>query len=119
LIAILGGGLVETGIQTLLSALAFRIRSTRSLKILVDGLINTLGPYPILIFGPVGAGLLTFVLPVAFIAYFPATVLIGRMQELMVPDWIAIGSPLFGPVLAWVAYRLFLGQARAYQNVGG
>ncbi|MFE4631651.1 ATP-binding cassette domain-containing protein, partial [Streptomyces mirabilis] len=50
-------------------------------------------------------GFLTFGLPLAFVAYFPAAVLTGHGGDSGVPYWLAAASPLVG-LLAYLGARL-------------
>ena len=116
--AVIGGGLVEAGVQVLLSGLAFRLRTTYSAKITVDGVFTDFGAYPLPVFGPAGVYALTFALPLAFIAYLPCTVILDRTAELLVPTWLAVVAPLVGPLLLAVGYAFFIRQSRAYDSPG-
>ena len=51
LAAVIGGGLVETGIQAALSGLTFLTVSSRSLRIFADNLNTTFAGYPLTMFG--------------------------------------------------------------------
>lgn len=117
-LAVIGGSLVEGAMHLTASALAFRLLSTESLGGAIDDLLSTLGGYPLGIF-PAGAQFaLTFLFPIAFIAYFPATVLLGRTGELSVPAWLAGFAPLVGAVLLAVAYAFWRYQIRHYTSSG-
>jgi len=61
---------------------------------------------------------LTFVLPIAFVAYFPATVLLGRTDALSVPAWLAALAPLVGALLFTAAYTFWRHQIRHYSSSG-
>jgi ABC-2 type transport system permease protein len=116
--AVLGGGLVEAGVQVFLSGLAFAMRSTYTIKVSVDNVFTDFGAYPLPIFGQAGTITLTLAPPLAFIAYLPCTVLLGRTSELMLPGWIASVSPLAGPILIAVGYVFFTVQSRVYDSPG-
>lgn len=118
-LAIVAGGLVEAGVQFALSSLSFRLRATWSLKVTVDTTFADFGPYPLGVFGTVGSLALTFVLPLAFIAYLPATALLGRTDELLLPEWAAYSSLAVGPLLFWAGYRAFVHQSRHYDSPAG
>lgn len=117
-LAVLGGGLVEAGLQVFISGFAFRLRSTFSAKITVDTVFTDFGAYPLPIFGPAGLLALTFALPLAFIAYLPCTVILGRTAELLVPTWVAVAAPLAGPLLLVLGYAFFVRQSRSYDSPG-
>jgi len=118
LLAVVGGALVELGLHLAISASSFRLGSVRSFRIVIDQIFNTFGGYPQKIF-PIGVRFgLTFVLPAAFVAYFPATVLLDRTDELFVHPWIAMAAPAVGGLVFLAAYRLWAHQMLHYQSVG-
>ena len=62
--------------------------------------------------------LLTFGIPVAFRAYFPATVLLGRTGDLQVQPIFAYGAPLAGVVWMALALYVFHRGMPNYQSAG-
>ena len=62
--------------------------------------------------------LLTFLVPIAFVAYFPATVLLGRTDELQVSPLFAFAAPLAGVVWLSVAVLVFNRELGQYQSSG-
>ncbi|WP_281284437.1 ABC-2 family transporter protein [Nonomuraea diastatica] len=61
-------------------SLALRMIDTFALRVFVDDIFSTFGSYPMKIFGGVTGWLLTFVLPVACVAYVPASVVLGKLH---------------------------------------
>lgn len=118
LLAIAGGCLVEAALKLAVAAFSFRTLNTTSLVFLVDNVFSNFGNYPLRIYGAGVRWLLTFGIPVAFVAYFPATVLLGRTQELTVPSLIAYLAPAAGLLWFGLAYQLFRHELRAYQSSG-
>ncbi|OIV37693.1 ABC transporter permease [Mangrovactinospora gilvigrisea] len=116
--AIVGGALVELGLQLVVSGLAMRTLSTRSLVLVIESLFSSFGKYPMKVFDVPVRFFLTFILPLAFIAYFPASVILGRSSELDVPGWIAACSPIVGMIIAFSAYVFWRLQLRHYSSVG-
>ncbi|MET8004214.1 ABC transporter permease [Nonomuraea glycinis] len=116
--AVLGGALVEVSIQLTLSAFSFRLLSTRMLRVNVDMMFNTFGSYPMSIFPNIVRMILTFVLPVAFVAFFPAAVLLEHDWEIGFSLWLPVMSPCVGIFLFILAYRFWIGQMRNYQSSG-
>lgn len=117
-LAVVGGALVECSAQLALSALTFRLLDTHPLRWFVDDLFGYFGSYPMRIFGAGTEWALTVLVPVAFVAYLPASVLLGRGDELRVAPAVAYAAPLLGVVTFALAYRLWAGQLRAYQSSG-
>jgi ABC-2 type transport system permease protein len=116
--AVIAGGLVEAGIQTTLCGFSFVMTSTASLRIFADTTITQFSGYPLTIFGRWGLYSLTFLFPMAFIAFLPATVLLGRADETPLPVWLSYCSPLVG--LGWfvLGYVFFTKMTRYYTSPG-
>lgn len=71
--------------------------------------------FPVPIYGRVVQVLVTWVLPFAFISYYPGSVLLDR------PDanrWLGYGSPLAGLAVALVAGLIWRRGLRRYQSTG-
>lgn len=118
-LAIIGGVFVEGATKLAVASLAFRMLNVGNLFYLVDSIgFNNFGNYPLTIYGGVVRFLLTFGLPIAFVAYFPATVILGRTDELSVPRLFAYLAPLAGVVWFSLAYRLWQHEIRLYQSTG-
>lgn len=70
--------------------------------------------YPASIFSTVFRFVFTFVIPIAFIAYYPSLVLL-RPDSIPLLSWI---SPLLGLVFFYLSYRFWLLGARKYDGTG-
>ena len=117
-LAIIGGALIEMALRVLFSSLSFRFLSSNSFMFLLDTVFSNFGNYPLRIFGSVLEFLLTFGLPLAFMAYFPTAVLLGRTGELRVSPIFAYGAPLVGVIWLGMALRVFQREMRHYQSSG-
>jgi ABC-2 type transport system permease protein len=117
-LALVGGALVEMALRVLFSALAFRFLSANAFMYVLDTIFSNFANYPLRIFGSVLEFLLTFGLPLAFMAYFPAVVLLGRTGELQVNPIFAYGAPLAGVVWLIGALAFFHHEMRHYQSAG-
>jgi len=118
LLAIVGGALVELATRILIGALTFRTLTSAPLMFLSDSVFSTYANYPLSIFGSVLTWVFTFLIPLAFVAYLPATVLLGRTGELQLAPWFAFAAPLAGVVWLAVAVRVFNSQLGSYQSSG-
>lgn len=116
--AAIGGGLVEAGLQIGISGLDFRMGPTTRVKDTIDRVLTDFGAYPMTIFGTVGTYLLTFLLPLAFMAYLPATIVLDHTGELVVPYWLAFASPLAGPLILLAGVAVFRYLSRFYASPG-
>lgn len=70
--------------------------------------------YPVTIFSPVFRFIFTFIIPIAFIAYYPSLVIL-RPDEVPVLSWL---SPLIGVVFFWVSYKFWMYSALKYSGTG-
>jgi ABC-2 type transport system permease protein len=117
-LTVLGAALIEAGLKLLVASLCFRFLSTRSLVFVVDDIFSNFGNYPLKIFGGMVQFLLTFGIPVAFIAYLPATVLLARTDELSISPVFAYLAPLGGVAVFALAYLVWKRELPHYQSAG-
>lgn len=117
-LAILGGALILFSFRLLLVSFTFRTLSMNGLMSLVDSLFNEFGTYPLSLFSNGLRFMLTFAVPVAFVSYFPATVLLGRTGELQVPSALAYGAPLAGIATLAIALWVFEHELHHYRSSG-
>ncbi|WP_405518365.1 ABC transporter permease [Streptomyces canus] len=116
---LVGGTLMEAAVFVALSALHFHYPSSSYWSVWTEELLATFGSYPLAIFPRLVSGAFTFVLPLSFIAYFPAAVLTGHDSGLGVPFAVAAGAPLTG-LAAFVGARLLWNRSlRHYTGVNG
>lgn len=118
LLAVVGGALVEGAVQITLSSLTFRFLNMTALRAAVNEIFNQYGNYPFSIFPTALRYVLTFALPVAFVAFFPATWLLDRRTSLHVASGLALVAPLVGLTLVTIAWRIWHIAARGYQSAG-
>jgi len=115
--AILGGMLLEAALFTVVAAASLRFPAADYWGRWLEELLGTFGSYPLNVLPKAVGGFLTFGLPLAFVAYFPAAVLTGH--DTGVPYWLAAASPLLG-VLAYLGARLLWRRSLAhYAGVNG
>lgn len=118
LLAIAGGAMVELAIRILIGALTFRTLTSAPFLYLSDSVFSTYANYPLTIFGSVLAWVFTFLVPLAFLAYLPATVLLERTAELQVSPAFAYAAPVAGVLWLVLAVRVFNSQIGSYQSAG-
>lgn len=116
--AVVGGALLDGAFELGPAALTFRYLDTAALRGFMTNLASQYGGYPLSVFERKVQYALTFFLPLAFMAWVPATVLLGRTGELPFPGWLAPFSPLLGAALFWLAVWFFRRESRHYQSAG-
>jgi ABC-2 type transport system permease protein len=117
-LAIVGGALIDGAFQLGTAAFAFRFMATLPLRIIFDDFQGRFASYPMTIFERPMQAFLTWVVPMAFMAWIPSTVLLDRTTELPFPGWVAWLSPVIGLTLMTLAVTLFRKESRNYQSAG-
>lgn len=117
-LALLGGAMLEAGVQLGLSSTSFRFVKADQIRFTTDQVFSMFGNYPAKIFGTVGLWALTAVIPVVFVAYLPASVLLGHADATGLPSWLAYTSPLVGAAVMVLGYRIWTYQLRDYTGTG-
>jgi ABC-2 type transport system permease protein len=118
-VAVAGGTLVEGALQLMLACLLLRSPGSRVLGQWVDELMSTFGNYPLSILPKVVVGLFTFALPLAFVAYFPAEVILKIAPHHGAMSVVTAWSPVAGFVLFSIALRVWQRSLRHYHSAGG
>lgn len=118
-LAIASGAVIYAGVWIALATIAFWIVDAIEFVNAFTYGGNFLSQYPVTIFGRWLRGLVVFVIPIAFVAYFPALYVLDKTDELGVPSWFRYSSPLVAVGVA-LAARLVWGNAvRHYRSAGG
>jgi ABC-2 type transport system permease protein len=118
LLVVAGGTVLEAGIQLALASLSLWFVGTEQLSNWADELINSFGNYPLTVFGAPLRYLFTFVLPIALLAYFPATVFLQKTAALPFTPILAFGAPVVGWGAFLGAYALWNLGLKHYQGTG-
>jgi ABC-2 type transport system permease protein len=117
-LTVLGGALLYFGLYVLGAAASFwTLQSLEVFNTLTYG-GQMLASYPLDVFGPWLRRFFTFVVPVAFVCYFPALWLLGKPDPHGLPDWLAfLAAPLcaLASLACLGAWRLGV---RHYQSSG-
>ena len=101
------------GVLTAAAATCFWIQNSFYVLDLVTR-FKDYAKYPITIFSPVFRFIFTFVMPIAFIAYYPSIVIL-RPDEIPLLSWL---SPLIGVIFFWASYKFWMHGALKYSGTG-
>lgn len=117
-VSLVSGAALECGVQLAMSSLSFRAVKADELRFVADWVFSLYGNYPAKMFGKAGQWVLATVIPVAFVAYLPASVLLDRTHETGLPPIMAYLSPVVGVAALLAGYRMWRHQLRHYQSAG-
>jgi ABC-2 type transport system permease protein len=79
---------------------------------------NTLTQYPLTIFPVEVVKSLTFVVPIAFVNWYPCLYLLDREDPFGMPDWFAVAPPFVAVVLLGLALLTWRTGLRRYTSTG-
>jgi ABC-2 type transport system permease protein len=116
--AVLGGALIEGALALTISSLSFRFVEVWPARYLVDNVLLNFGSYPLSVFGFVAQWVMTWILPVAFIAWVPAAVILNHTGGLGVSAAIAWLAPVVGAVWFALSYQFWRHELKNYASTG-
>jgi ABC-2 type transport system permease protein len=79
---------------------------------------SLLASYPINVFGRWLRDLLAFVVPMAFVAYYPTIFVLGHSDPLGLPGYVPLLTPVVAAVMPWLAYAVWRQGVRHYRGTG-
>ncbi len=118
-LVMVGGALIDFGITLTIATASFWFVRVDTLRWVVMSLEQDFTRYPISIYTGSVRFVLTFVLPFAFMNYFPATFLLKKTDTgLALSSQVGLLTPLVGAVCATAAYLFWRVGLNRYQGTG-
>ena len=118
MLVVTGGCLIELSLFLLVNTLAFWITEARRLSWIVITFSDNFALYPLNIYNAALQFVMTFLVPVGFMSYYPATVFLNRVGDTPFTPVFAYLTPLVGLVLLAAAYAFWRGGINRYQSTG-
>jgi ABC-2 type transport system permease protein len=113
-----GACLIETALFLAAGVTAFWTTEAQRLNFFLWTLNDKYTQYPLTIYNVAVQSVLTFVLPVAFISYYPATLFLGRTSEVPFTPAFAYITPVVGVIFFSIAYAFWRVGLTHYQSTG-
>ena len=118
LFAVAGGAALFLGILVLQGTLSFwTVESLEIANVLTYGGVEA-AQYPLAIYERWFRRILTFAVPLAAVAYYPALALLGKVDPLGAPLWVGWVSPLAGFVFLGLSFTAWRAGVRRYTSTG-
>jgi ABC-2 type transport system permease protein len=118
-VVILAGTLIEFGITLGMACIAFWTgRSSMSINTVMQ-VSFVIQRYPLDMYGTWFKVFATAVVPVAFINYYPARFLLGKIPAGDPWGWLSYASPVVALALLWLASRVWTRAVKQYSSSGG
>ncbi len=113
IIFLISASVVMVALQNAAAATCFWIQNSFYVLDLVNR-FRDYAKYPITIFSPVFRFIFTFIMPIAFIAYYPSLVILRPDN----PEILSLFSPVIAIVFFWMSYKLWMYGAMRYNGTG-
>ena len=117
-IAILAGSAIFAGIWVAFSSISFWLIDSQEVSNAFTYGGNFTAQYPVNIFGRWLRRLVVFVIPVAFVSYFPCLFILDKPDELGLPRALQFASPLVALATGGAAWIIWRTAVRRYRSVG-
>lgn len=116
--AIIGGVLLQGGMFIFFSSLSFYFLETNSLREIFYWNMRKFAGYPISIYHKLIQGLLIYVVPFAFVNYFPAQYLLRKPDLINYNEIYIYIAPLVGIAVYLASYLFWRVSVRRYYSTG-
>jgi len=113
-----GAVLIHSALFVMVGALTFWIVRSYSLFDVMTNTFDHLIDYPVSIYGKAIQGFLTFIIPMAFINFYPARFFLQRTGDNLFNPVLQYGTPAVGIVFFFLAYQLWKIGVNRYESTG-
>jgi ABC-2 type transport system permease protein len=118
IVSLIGGMLIQASLLLLGSIFSFWTVKTGNVKFLIFFNLRNLSIYPMNIYPGGLRYILTFILPFAFVNYFPAKYILAKDDGMVLGQFYAFGSILAGLILFIVVYGVWRIGIKNYKSTG-
>ncbi|HXQ36390.1 MAG TPA: ABC-2 family transporter protein, partial [Anaerolineales bacterium] len=118
IIAVISGAVIELSVNLLIACSAFWTGRSRSSFILVNQFYGLVHQYPIDIFGSAFRVIVTGIIPVAFMNYYPALFLLDKVHRAGSGWWLSYVSPLVALLLVAIVSVVWHRALNRYSSSG-
>jgi ABC-2 type transport system permease protein len=117
-VAVAAGAVIYAGIWIAFATIAFWLVDSIEVANAFTYGGNFVAQYPVTIFGSWLRRLVIFVVPIAFVAYFPALFVLGKDDELGLPHALQYASPLVAAASLAAGCLVWRAAVRHYRSTG-
>lgn len=118
ILAVIGGVLIQGAVFLVIASLNFYLIKTNSIKEVLYWNLRRFAGYPISIFHKAIQALLIYIMPFAFVNYFPSQYLLRKEDMNLYPDAFMYIAPIIGLVLYILAYCFWRISVKYYKSTG-
>jgi ABC-2 type transport system permease protein len=118
-LAVIAGTLIETTLVLMIACISFWTGRSRRASQLLMRLNVMVQYYPIDIFGYTFRLIVTGLIPVAFMNYYPTLMLLGKLDPQSPTAWLGYMSPVVASILVILSSVIWHLALRRYSSAGG
>lgn len=118
ILIVIGATLIRSSIFTIFCSIAFWTKRSGSLVWLLNDFLERTTLYPMSIYPRFVQLMLTFIIPIAFISFFPSCEFIGKDSQFAFPLGMSIWTPVVGILMFILANLVFNSGLRNYESAG-
>jgi ABC-2 type transport system permease protein len=115
---VLGGMFLRAGIYTILGSIGFWTLRSRPLVRVGETVMERGTLYPLALYPLWYQWMLTVLLPIGFISYYPACQFVGQTASTAIPLGLAIWTPVVGALTMLFSQALFRQGLKQYESTG-
>jgi ABC-2 type transport system permease protein len=115
---LIGGTLIQASLFLVSGTLSFWIVRTSTIYGTLVGSFREFIDYPISIYHRFFQVILTFIIPLAFINFFPSHYLLDKGGEILFHPVLQYGTPVVGIVFFMIAYKFWTTGVNKYESTG-
>jgi ABC-2 type transport system permease protein len=117
-LVVVGGTLIRASLYTIIGAIAFWTKRSRNLIFMAVAAMERTTMYPLTLYPQVIQAVLTFLLPIGFISFYPAEHFLGKTSSFELPLGMAVWTPIVGLISFAIAYAVFRLGLQRYESAG-
>jgi ABC-2 type transport system permease protein len=118
ILVIIGATMIRGGIYTLVGSVGFWTKGTRSLTTATENIFVKSIMYPMTIYNRTIQAIFTFLLPVGFISFYPASGFLGKDAGFEFPGYVPLWTLGTGILVMVIAWRVFNMGLKRYDSAG-
>lgn len=116
--AVVSGAIIELALNLIIACTAFWTGRSRGAFIVMSQFNGLVQQYPVDIFGNAFRVIVTGLIPIAFINYYPALMLLDKLDRAQAWGWLSYTSPLVALLLMGIVSVIWHQALRRYTSSG-
>lgn len=115
---VIGMTLIRGALYTYIGCLSFWVKRSGILINVINVLFGRAIQYPMTIYSRLIQGIFTFIIPLGFLAFYPASYFLDKDMGFYIPGPVPVWTLLIGAVMLWLGRAMFVLGLRHYDSAG-